>query len=84
MIWSFKVFRLLGVLVLIGLSVASAINNPRPVHESTLFDTSMKDWGKKRKRKGGKTHLSDTELIELAWVAFYVDSLCLFGPRLTY
>lgn len=84
MIWSFKVFRLLGVLVLIGLSVASAINIPEPVHESTLLDMFRKDWGKKRKRKGGKSHLSDVELIQLAWAAFYVNSLCLFGPRFTY
>ena len=77
-IWSFKVFRLLGVLVLIALSVASAINEPQPAHESTLLDMFR---GKKRKRKGGKSPLTDTELIELAWVAFYVNSLCLFGSR---
>ena len=74
-IWSFKAFRLLGVIVLIALSVASAINNPQPAHESTLLDMFRKDWGKKRKRKGGKSHLTETELIELAWVAFYVNSL---------
>ena len=84
MIWSFKAFRLLGVLVLIALSVVSAINNPQPAHEPTLLDMFRKDWGKKRKRKGGKSHLTETELIELAWVAFYVNSLCLFGPRSTY
>lgn len=84
-IWSFKVFRLLGVLVLIALSVASAINEPQPAQESTLLDMFRKDLGKKRRRrKGGKSNLTDTELIELAWVAFYVNSLCLFGPRFTH
>jgi len=84
MIWSFKIFRLIGVFVLIGLSVASAINNPQSSHESTLLDAFRKNWGKKRRRKGGKTHLSNDEFIELAWVAFYVNSLCLFAPKLTY
>ena len=84
MIWSFKVFRLLCVFVLIGLSVASAINNPEPVHESTLLDTLRNYWGKKRKKKGGKPHLSNDEWIELAWIAFYVNSLCPFTLRLTY
>lgn len=84
MIWSFKVFRLLCLFVLIGLSVASAIDNPQPAHESLLFDAFRKDLGKKRRRKGGKTHLSNDEWIELAWIAFYVNSLCLFALVLTY
>jgi hypothetical protein len=74
-IWSFKVIRLLGVLILICLSVVSAINNPQSTHGSTLFAKFIEDLGKKRKGKGGKSRLSNAEWIELAWTAFYVNSL---------
>jgi hypothetical protein len=53
-IWSFKIFRLLSVLVLIGLSVASAINNPQPVHESTLLGMFRKDWARSEKERVAK------------------------------
>jgi hypothetical protein len=82
--WSFKVFRLLGVLVLLGVSITSAIVTPQPTHESTFPDAFGNYWGKKRKGKGGKAHLSNAEWIEFAWIGFYVNSLCHFSPGLTH